>query len=238
MWRQGRYAVVLADVHMPEMDGYQMTAQIRAVSSRLRARTPIVALTAAALKGEAERCLAAGMDDYLVKPVSLDSALRRPGTLADAGDDRHIGRDCAGLPSTAVVLDMWVEGRRGGAPRPVWRKFSRSASESRHDIETAMAAGDLAGTGGRGAPAQGQRAGGRRPARSAMRRQTLERAAKAGDRAACQDGLGPLAVEVQRAQAEIGAFGGPAFRRRYVQRIRQPASQASPLRIRLAACRT
>ena len=63
---------MLSDVHMPVMDGYQMTRALRAGSSASRPpRTPIVALTAAALKGEAERCLAAGMDDYLVKPVSI-----------------------------------------------------------------------------------------------------------------------------------------------------------------------
>ncbi|MEO5565940.1 MAG: ATP-binding protein [Luteimonas sp.] len=71
-WRSGRYALLLSDVHMPVMDGYELAGRIRAEeASRKLERTPIVALTAAALKGEAERCLAAGMDDYLAKPVSV-----------------------------------------------------------------------------------------------------------------------------------------------------------------------
>ncbi|MEZ5437621.1 MAG: ATP-binding protein [Lysobacteraceae bacterium] len=71
-WRSGRYALVLSDVHMPQLDGYQMTRRIREIeASDNRSRTPIVALTAAAMKGEAERCLSAGMDDYLAKPVSI-----------------------------------------------------------------------------------------------------------------------------------------------------------------------
>ncbi len=71
-WRSGRYALLLSDVHMPRMDGYQLARTIRDEEARRGIpRTPIVALTASALKGEAERCLAAGMDDYMAKPVSI-----------------------------------------------------------------------------------------------------------------------------------------------------------------------
>src|SRR5476651_2499293 len=74
LWRERPYALVLTDIHMPDMDGFELTRQIRAeeVAGGDRARTPIAALTANALKGEAERCLSAGMDDYLTKPLTLD----------------------------------------------------------------------------------------------------------------------------------------------------------------------
>jgi len=69
-WRQGDYALLLTDCHMPEMDGYELTGAIRKEEGENR-RTPIIAITADALKGTKEECLATGMDDYLPKPIQL-----------------------------------------------------------------------------------------------------------------------------------------------------------------------
>ncbi len=69
------YDLVFMDIQMPEMDGFQATAMIRAQQSNER-HLPIVAMTANAMTGDSEKCLDAGMDDYLAKPVKID-ALRK-----------------------------------------------------------------------------------------------------------------------------------------------------------------
>ncbi len=70
LWRNNQYALLLTDLHMPDMDGYELTKAIRAEESA-GVRLPIIALTANALKGEAIRAKQAGMDDYMTKPAQL-----------------------------------------------------------------------------------------------------------------------------------------------------------------------
>jgi CheY-like chemotaxis protein len=72
-WRAAHFDLVLMDVQMPEMDGFKVTYCMREEESVTGDHVPIIALTAHAMSGDRERCLEAGMDDYVAKPVTTAS---------------------------------------------------------------------------------------------------------------------------------------------------------------------
>jgi PAS domain S-box-containing protein len=83
-WQAGGIDVILMDVQMPEVDGFEATRRIRAAENGGGRRTPIIALTAHTLEGDKDRCLAAGMDGYVTKPVRTDEladAIRLAGSI-------------------------------------------------------------------------------------------------------------------------------------------------------------
>jgi PAS domain S-box-containing protein len=159
LWQSqpGRYALLLSDCHMPVLDGFGLTAAIRAAEAQSGAtRLPIIAVTANAMQGEAQRCFERGMDDYLSKPLRMQelSALLSkwvPGAGVAAA-------------SNQPVPERPVQSTDGADPLPVWnpdtlrnlvgddldllqdllQEFLRNAQQQTSDIVAAAATQDTA----------------------------------------------------------------------------------------------
>jgi two-component system, sensor histidine kinase and response regulator len=145
----GEFGLILMDCQMPEMDGYQATAEIRRREALSNRRTPIVAVTGI---GARERCLAAGMDDYLAKPVKLDqlkamlTAWLNPSVPAVKRD--HLALVAASSPTEPIdykVLDSLRQLQREGPSdivQEVINLFFKDAAHLLEDLQEGAANSD------------------------------------------------------------------------------------------------
>jgi signal transduction histidine kinase/CHASE3 domain sensor protein/HPt (histidine-containing phosphotransfer) domain-containing protein/ActR/RegA family two-component response regulator len=154
LWRTSRFGLLITDCNMPEMDGYELARSIRRLESGSPGsggkRTPIIACTAFALGGEAEICLAAGMDDYLRKPVELRQILEKldrwlpiPGMSTPPSAAAGEG---PAAPASAPVDRSVLAAMLGGddaTERDVLVDFRRTNDKDAAMLEQAVAANDV-----------------------------------------------------------------------------------------------
>jgi len=146
-WRTGGYALVLTDLHMPRMDGYALAGAIRA-EEEAGHRTPIVALTANAMQDEERRCIAAGMDAYLSKPVRLpqlkaaiEAWLGEPADAEPVPQAAVVPKESA-PPADLAVLAALV-GSEPGVIDDVLQAFRESSDETGRRLSKGIETGAL-----------------------------------------------------------------------------------------------
>jgi signal transduction histidine kinase/DNA-binding response OmpR family regulator len=208
-----RYDVVFMDCQMPELDGYAATAKIRAREIGTH-RTWIVAMTAHAMPGDRDKCLAAGMDDYVAKPMTLESMRAALERFAARGDPRP--EASARVPAPAALLpprdaSRLLDASRGNPAmlerlKSLYRSF---IAEQMTALRVAVAEGDAG---------EIERIAHRCIGTSAVagmnelaeRFEQLERGAREGTLGADADPLARIEAEYVEAQTFLEQIGRPA----------------------------
>ncbi|MDX6406825.1 MAG: hypothetical protein QOH70_4280 [Blastocatellia bacterium] len=136
------YDLVFMDCQMPEMDGYEATAEIRRLEGEAK-HTPIVAMTAHALQGDREKCIAAGMDDYVSKPVKAEELIRvLDACFAEVAKDRARIKIASNAPPVDVVRFHEVLGDSPEEFSEILEIYVTHMSESLEKLDQALISRD------------------------------------------------------------------------------------------------
>jgi CheY-like chemotaxis protein len=165
---KGRFDVVLMDLEMPEVGGFEATAALRAWEEESGGHVPVIALTAHAMKGDRERCLAAGMDGYVTKPIlarelfaAIDAVLggAPPAALAASGEGlptaevfdaaealRHVGDDVGLLRDLAGMFEAEAPKMLAQVRAAVEAKDAAKLQRAAHTLKGAVGTFGARGT--------------------------------------------------------------------------------------------
>lgn len=220
MAQNNKYDLIFMDCHMPEIDGFEATRKIRA-SDNIPSNLPIIALTANVMKGDREKCIESGMNDYLGKPIK-DEELRNmllkwlpvhKRSQAKAEERPAIaGPEAAGsadMPSAINMQDMEkVRSRMGARYKLILETFLDSSNNLAARIEKAQAEGDLKELGD---AAHTMKSCGQLGAQELYKLSAqLEGQARTGDTASIPASIDMLMKELKRVQAQISALHAEA----------------------------
>jgi two-component system, sensor histidine kinase and response regulator len=202
---RGEFDLVLMDVQMPELDGMEATMQLRAREGGTGRHTPVIALTAHAMKGDRERCLGAGMDGYVTKPIL-------PKELFEVMDEvlrAHPPARPAGPPDPAEAFDRDEALERVGGDARLLREladmFLAEAPRWARELGAAVTEGDAEGVRRLAHTVKG--AVGTFGARQAMElARRLEQLAKKGELAGAEQAWAELREALWRLQEALRAF--------------------------------
>jgi CheY-like chemotaxis protein len=212
-WRSGRFGAVITDVNMPELDGYGLARHIRQIELQTKvARTPIIACTANAMHGEAEVCLAAGMDDYLKKPVQLAELSVKLGQWLPLPTEPETAPrgDWQGSPAAEATAPGAVDrcalaeisGGVASVEQEILEDFARAAGEDAVALRRAARSKDAAGMGSAAHRIKGaaRMVGASRLAETCDH---IEQAGRAQDLDSAVSGMSTFEKELERLQAYV-----------------------------------
>jgi PAS domain S-box-containing protein len=204
------YDIIIMDCQMPEMDGYEVTRRIRQSGSdsyiHLRAAPYIVALTANALQGDRERCLAIGMNDYLTKPLhlhELEAVLQRALLRLAPVPPAPVPEPAPAPEPEALdrtVINGLKELREPGQPDPLRELvdlFLKDAQPRLEKMDAVLSAGDLAALGAAAHTLKGS-ASNLGARRLSLLSAALEKQAKAGEAATVAETLAEVKTEFEK----------------------------------------
>jgi PAS domain S-box-containing protein len=217
---RGPFDLVLMDVQMPEMDGLEAAAALRAREAPLGRHTPVIALTAHAMKGDRERCLAAGMDGYVSKPIQwgelrmeIAEVLLHPAAGSNGRPAAPNGTEPA--REVAEILDREGVRKRLGGSKPLLKQvadlFLEDCARLLTEVKAASAGGDTTVLARAAHSLKGALAnlGAARAERAAG---AAENAGRAGDAAGSADAVSTLEEETGRFKEALLAWSREDFR--------------------------